>query len=239
MYSATAIPGRSPSPIVPASSLSDIIEPPRSAIPMVLNIQPLALAVDPALAPEPIWPLTIAQFHQMIAAGILTDEDPVEFLEGLLVTKMPKNPPHRLSTQLTREYLARILPIDWFVEAQEPITIDNSSEPEPDISVIRGSRRDYSDRHPGPEDIGLIIEVADATLQRDRNRKTRIYAKAGISIYWIINLVDRQIEVYSQPDSGVTPATYLQRQDYRSEDMLPIVLAGQKIDQVLVRELLP
>jgi Uma2 family endonuclease len=166
------------------------------------------------------------------------DEDPVEFLEGLLVTKMPKNPPHRLSTQLTREYLARILPIDWFVEAQEPITIDNS-EPEPDIAVIRGSRRDYSDRHPGPEDIGLIIEVADATLQRDRNRKKRIYAKAGISIYWIINLVDRQIEVYSQPDFGATPATYLQRQDYRSGDMLPIVLAGQNIEQVLVRELLP
>jgi Uma2 family endonuclease len=205
---------------------------------MVLNIQPLALAVDPALAPEPIWPLTIAQFHQMIAAGILTDEDPVEFLEGLLVRKMPKNPPHRLSTQLTREYLARILPIEWFVEAQEPITIDNS-EPEPDIAVIRGSRRDYSDRHPGPEDIGLIIEVADATLQRDRNRKKRIYAKAEIPIYWIINLVDRQIEVYSQPDSGVTPATYLQRQDYRSEDILPIVLAGQNIEQVLVRELLP
>jgi Uma2 family endonuclease len=205
---------------------------------MVLNIQPLSLAVDPALVPDPIWPLTIAQFHQMIAAGILTDEDPVEFLEGLLVTKMPKNPPHRLSTQLTREYLARIVPIDWFVEAQEPITIDNS-EPEPDIAVIRGSRRDYRDRHPGPDDVGIIIEVADATLQRDRNRKKHIYAKAGIATYWIINLVDRQIEVYSQPDSGATVPTYLKRQDYQSDDLLPIELDGQSIGQVLVRELLP
>ena len=82
---------------------------------------------------DPIWRLSVEQYHQMIASGILTDDDPVELLEGLLVAKMPKNPRHRLSTQLTREAIARLLPIGWYVEDQEPLTILDS-EPEPDIT---------------------------------------------------------------------------------------------------------
>src|SRR5205085_6956634 len=112
---------------------------------------------------DPIWRLSIDQYHQMTRTGILTDDDPVELLEGWLVTKMPKNPPHRLSTQLTREALERLLPAHWHVNDQEPITTEES-EPEPDITIVRGERRQYLERHPAPSEIALVVEVSDTTL---------------------------------------------------------------------------
>ena len=130
---------------------------------------------------EPIWQLSIDQYHQMIQSGILTDDDPVELLEGWLVSNMPKNPPHSVATQLTRQVLERFLPAGWHVDTQEPITTD-TSEPEPDVTVVRGDRRDYLDHHPGPEDVALLVEVADASLQRDRGSKKRLYARARIPV---------------------------------------------------------
>jgi Uma2 family endonuclease len=154
-----------------------------------------------AIPNDLIWRLSIEQYHAIIQAGILTDDDSVELLEGWLVFKMPKNPPHRATTRLVRTALENILPAGWYVDSQEPITLSNS-EPEPDIVVVRGDTRQYLDRHPGAEDIALIIEVSDTTLQRDRTVKKRIYARAGISIYWIVNLVEGLVEVYSQPKRG-------------------------------------
>ena len=136
---------------------------------MSVNAQPTAFADMPAvsLPTMPIWRLSVEQYHRMIRFGILTDDDPVELLEGWLITKMPKNPPHRLSTQLTREAIARLLPPGWYVDAQEPITTEDS-EPEPDVVVVRGERHDYRDHHPREHDVALVVEVADTTLQRDR-----------------------------------------------------------------------
>jgi len=154
-----------------------------------------------AIPNDLILRLSIEQYHAIIQAGILTSDDSVELLEGWLVFKRPKNPPHRVTTRLVRTALENILPRGWYVDSQEPIALSNS-EPEPDIVVVRGDTRQYLDRHPGAEDIALIIEVSDTTLQRDRTVKKRIYARAGISIYWIVNLVEEQVEVYSQPKRG-------------------------------------
>lgn len=95
----------------------------------------------------PIWQLSVEQYHQMIQTGILTEDDPVELLEGWLIPRMPKNPPHCLSTELAREAIAKLLPSGFFVSGQEPLTTDDS-EPEPDVMVVRGARRDYVYRHP-------------------------------------------------------------------------------------------
>ena len=89
-----------------------------------------------------IWRLPVDRYHQMVKAGLLDQDDPIELLEGFLVYKMSKNPPHSVCTELTREALSRILPAGWHVMTQDPITTD-TSEPEPDVSVIRGSVRDY------------------------------------------------------------------------------------------------
>lgn len=95
----------------------------------------------------PIWRLTVDQYHHMIQTGILTSDDPVELLEGWLVTKIPKTRRHSLVTQLTREALANAVPDGWFVDAQEPITTADS-KPEPDVMIVRGKRRDYVEGHP-------------------------------------------------------------------------------------------
>ena len=191
-----------------------------------------------AIPNDLILRLRIEQYHAIIQAGILTDDDSVELLEGWLVFKMPKNPPHRPTTRLVRTALENILPAGWYVDSQEPITLSNS-EPEPDIVVVRGDTRQYLDRHPGAEDIALIIEVSDTTLQRDRTVKKRIYARAGISIYWIVNLVEEQVEVYSQPLVEVEQPDYSQRLDFGRSAVIPIIIEGIEIGAIAVDALLP
>lgn len=188
-----------------------------------------------AVPTAPIWRLSIEQYHQMIDTGILTDDDPVELLEGWLVTKMAKNPRHRLSTQLTREAIAERLPHGWFVEDQEPITLPDS-EPEPDIAIIRGTRRDYAERHPSADDIGLVVEVSDATLQRDRTIKQQIYARAGLSSYWIINLVEQCLELYTHPIVQGNNASYQDCQIVALDDSVIFILDSFQSEPIQVRE---
>lgn len=201
-------------------------------------IVPLATGASATVPTEPIWRLSVEQYHEMIRAGILTEDDPVELLEGWLVTKMPKNPPHRLATQLTRESLARLWPAGWYVDAQEPITT-TESEPEPDVVVVRGERRQYRDRHPGPQDLALLVEVSDATLQRDRGAKKRLYARAGIAVYWIVNLLESQVEVYTDPSGPADQPDYRQHHVYGLADAVPLVIEGREVGRLAVRELLP
>lgn len=191
-----------------------------------------------AIPNDLILRLSIEQYHAMIQSGILTDDDFVELLEGWLVFKMPKNPPHRATTRLVRTALENILPPGWYVDSQEPITLSNS-EPEPDIVVVRGDTRQYLDRHPGAEDIAMVIEVSDTTLQRDRTVKKRIYARAGIAIYWIVNLVEEQVEVYSQPIVELEQPDYSQRLDFGRSAVVPIIIEGIEIRAIAVDALLP
>ncbi|MBO9325378.1 MAG: Uma2 family endonuclease [Roseiflexus sp.] len=187
--------------------------------------QRLALAMT--IPGAPVWRLSLEQYHRMIQTGILTDDDPVEFLEGLLVTKMPKNPPRSLTTYLTRDALARVVPAQWYVDAQEPFTTADS-EPEPDVL-----------RHLQAQDVALVVEVADATLQRDRTLKKRMYARAMIPVYWIINLAERMIEWYTRPFTAEGEADYAQRQDVAEDGMIPVVLDGVEVARLPVRDLLP
>ena len=186
---------------------------------------------------EPIWRLTVAQYHEIIQAGILTPDDTLELLEAWLITKMTKNPHHTLSTQLLNDALRPVIPSGWIINNQEPITTADS-EPEPDISIIRGKRRDYIDRHPYPEDIALVIEVSDATLQRDRTLKLRIYANARIPVYWIINLQQRQVEVYTEPTGEEEQATYQQEKIYQESDSVPIIIGDKELGKIIVADIL-
>lgn len=191
-----------------------------------------------AVPTEPIWPLSVEQYHEMINTGILDEDDPVELLEGLLIPKMPKKPPHSLTTELTREALTPLLPLGWHVKGQEPITTEDS-EPEPDVAIIRGARRDYLERHPLPQDVALVIEVSDTTLKRDRGLKKRIYARAGIQVYWIINLPENCIEVYTEPTREAEEPDYQRRQDYFPDDEVPVIIEGREVGRLAAREVLP
>lgn len=112
------------------------------------------------------------------------------------------------------------------------------SEPEPDITVVRGDRRDYADRHPGPEDIALIVEVSDSTLNRDQTAKKKVYALANIPVYWIINLPANYIEVYTQPGSVNNQPDYQHSTHYGLNESVRIVLENREVGQIEVSNLL-
>ena len=191
-----------------------------------------------AVPTEPIWRFSVAQYHQMIRLGILTEDDPVELLEGWIIHKMPKNPPHRAATKLTRNALEEIVPEGWYVDALRTITLLDS-EPEPDVVVVRGNTRDYLDRHPGSQDLALVVEIADSTLERDRSSKKRLYARAGIPVYWIVNLPEQKLEVYTEPIDLSQEPTYQQRQDYSLSDEVSVAIEGREVGRLTVQDLLP
>jgi Uma2 family endonuclease len=194
----------------------------------------------PAMPPPPDLPLyrfSVEQYHQMIRAGVLREGERAELLEGWIVAKMTRNPPH--DSTLTRLYplLLRSLSDNWVVRVQCALTI-RQSEPEPDVAVVRGPDSRYNTRHPGPQDTALVIEVADTSLDEDRGIKLRTYARSRIGLYWIVNLPAAQVEVYSDPRGGRTPS-YRRRQDYGASGSVPLVLGGQDFGTAPVRELLP
>lgn len=190
------------------------------------------------LLPTPLWRLSVEQYHDMIAKGILDGGDPVELLEGLLVQKMPKKPRHSFINQKLKDYFTLVLPSGFFANAQEPVTTSDS-EPEPDISIIRGTRESFRDRHPQAEEIVAVIEVSDTTLQRDRGIKKRLYARANIPQYWIVNLPERQVEVYLDPDPNLTDPDFRQRRDYHVGDELSLLCEGKELLRWAVGDFLP
>ncbi len=193
---------------------------------------------DLAVPTDPIFRLSVAQYHDMIRSGILTADDPVELLEGWLVPKMPKNPPHRVVTELAAAALRSIVPPGWYVTTQEPVTT-RTSEPEPDISVIRGQPRDYIDHHPGPADLAMLVEVADSSINRDRGIKRFAYARAGVPIYWIIDVSARRVEIYTQPSGPVEQPAYGSVQECGEGEMLPIRIEGREVGKIAVEDMLP
>lgn len=170
------------------------------------------------------------QVHRMTAAGIFAEGENVELIEGLLIEKMTENPPHISGTDRTAALLRQLIPSEWMVRAEHTIQLGND-RPQPDVAVVRGSIDDFEDRQPTVDDLGLLIEVSDSTLRYDRSTKMRIYASASITPYWIINLVDRQIEVYSDP---MNSSNYRTRTIYQPEDTIPLFLDGEWVADIPV-----
>ncbi len=182
--------------------------------------------------------LTIADYYAMSAAGILTENDAVELLEGMLIAKMTKNRPHSRANKKILDLLAHHLDThNYYVDAQEPI-LTADSVPEPDVFIVRGSPDDYVETHPRAEHVLLVVEISDSTLNLDRMLKARLYARAGIPVYWIVNLNDRVIEVYTQPISDDAPR-YTAATVYSKADSVPFTLDGVEITRVPVADMLP
>ncbi len=200
----------------------------------------LTMSTVPSQLPpgEPVFRLTVDQYHTMIEAGVLSDDDPVELLEGILVFKMPKKPAHRLTLRKLSKAIERQLPEGWFLQLQEPITLSDG-EPEPGAAVIRGADEDYAARHPGPDDVAMVVEVADTTLPRDRGIKLRSYANARIPIYWVVDLAGRCVEVYMDPDPNGAPPLYRYSKRYDQDATLPLAIEGRQVAQIPVAAILP
>jgi Uma2 family endonuclease len=206
------------------------------APPAATSIPP-RLPVPPALVPW-LRRFSVDDYHRMIQAGILTEEDKVELLNGWIVHKMTRNPPHDMALGLVQVELTAVLPVEWVLRGQSAVTT-SESEPEPDWTVVRGPHRRYADHHPRPDETGLVIEVSDSSLDRDRNVKGPIYARDNVPMYWIVNIPDDRLEVYSDPSGPADEPAYRQHRDYRPTEAVPVILDGREVGTIRVRDLLP
>ena len=144
---------------------------------------------------------TIDEYHQLVDLGFFTENDRIELIRGEIIEMAPKRTPHLVCNSILFGELYKLLSDRANIRGQEPITLPSNSEPEPDVVIAKKKADNYLSAHPVVEDIILVIEISDSTLQYDRETKLSLYAEAGISCYWIVNLVSSCLEMYARPFS--------------------------------------
>ncbi|MBD2501473.1 Uma2 family endonuclease [Anabaena azotica] len=166
---------------------------------------------------------TIDEYHQLIEIGFLKEGDRIELVRGELIEMVAKGTPHTVCGSILCRQLDRLLGDRAVIRGQDPITLPNQSEPEPDAVIARGRDEDYLAHHPYPEDIFLVVEISDSTLTYDQTTKLEVYAEAGISHYWIVNLNASQLECYTQPyQNAQGKFDYLSKQIYLPNESVAI-----------------
>jgi hypothetical protein len=182
--------------------------------------------------------ITVEQYHKMHEAGIYMDGDRVELIEGYVLEKHVRNPPHETALRWLTARLPRRLPPGWFLQIQGAIELPDS-EPEPDGALLRGDETACDGRLPTPADIVMVVEISDSSRAFDRRVKGRVYSRAAIPAYWVINVVDQRIEVYTDPDPAADPPAYRTQTNYAPGQDVPLVLDGQTVASIPVADLLP
>jgi Uma2 family endonuclease len=162
---------------------------------------------------------TVSEYQRMGETGVLAPGARVELIEGEIIEMSPIGSRHAACVEIISDRLHEIGRGKFLVRTQNPIVLDDFSEPEPDVSVLKSREDYYRDAHPRPQDVFLVIEVADTTVPFDRQVKLPLYARVGIPEYVIFNLADEVVECYSQPDmAGYQQSKILKRGD-RFESM--------------------
>lgn len=149
----------------------------------------------------------------MLEAGIISQDDRVELLEGEILKMSPIGSAHAACVKRCNSVLSRLLGETVIISVQDPVRLDEYSEPQPDIALLKARPDYYAVVHPSPGDVLLVVEVADTSLQIDRVVKLPLYARAGITEVWIIDLVTRAVEIYSDPNQGVYRNSHTVRGD--------------------------
>ncbi|MEA5514750.1 Uma2 family endonuclease [Nodularia sp. UHCC 0506] len=181
--------------------------------------------------PLRLW--TVEEYHRMAEAGIFGVDERVELLEGKIIWKIAKGTAHRSAVGRTDKLLKNQLGNRAWVSIQDPIKLNERSEPEPDIAVVKVDPLDYADHHPTPSEVYLIIEVANSSLTLDCETKATAYSQAGITDYWVLDVISRQLHVFREPT----------QEGYKSAVILPenatiSPLAFPDL-QILILEMLP
>jgi hypothetical protein len=186
------------------------------------------------------WRLTVDRYTRMAEAGILTEKDRVILWKGQIVEKMTKGRPHVVTESRLNRALLRVVPAGWYVEHEAPMSLTqrNDTLPEPDFKVVRGRMEDYS-KTPTTRDVPLVIEVADSSLPDDRTEVLDLYGAESIPIYWIANIPDRWIEVYTLPTGQAAPAGYGACAIFHPGDEVPVVLDGVEVGRIAMVEIFP
>jgi Uma2 family endonuclease len=159
-----------------------------------------SMSTEIELSPTNLKYWTVQDYHRMSDLGILDPNERTELIAGQIVLMTAKGTPHVLTLRILASVLENALgDRSVFVSTQDPIRLDNFSEPEPDLAIVKGTIFDYAEHHPVPEDIYLVIEVADSTLKQDCEVKDKLYARSSIAEYWVIDIKNRQVHLFRDP----------------------------------------
>jgi Uma2 family endonuclease len=161
-------------------------------------------SLQPSSPPLPLEPgsfkrWTAQDYHRMSELGLLHPDEKTELIAGQIILMAAKGIAHVTALQLLSVRLQEQLNGSALIRTQDPITLDDFSEPEPDLVIVRGEILDYADHHPHPEEILLVVEVADSTLQRDCEIKDKLYAQSNIEEYWVLDLPNRRLHIFRNP----------------------------------------
>lgn len=142
---------------------------------------------------------TVQEYYQMAESGILTEDDRVELLEGEIIEMTPIGSRHAGHVKIATNLFKTRVPDNFVISVQDPIRLGDHSEPEPDVAILKPRDDFYASAHPGPDDVLLVVEVADTSLEYDRDRKIPLYARFGIPNVLLVNLRDETVEFYEAP----------------------------------------
>ena len=181
----------------------------------------------------------VSEYLKMIVAGVFPPDAQVELLDGILVEQMTKYAPHNYTARQLGLLLRGILPAAWFLSEEKSLVLGRYWRPEPDIAVIRGPNSLYRTRDPKAADVGAADRGRRFDLRLDRGEKWRAYAAARIRVYWIVNLPERRIEVYTDPAGRGKSASYRESATFGPDDEVPVVIDGQEVGRLAVRDILP
>jgi Uma2 family endonuclease len=186
-----------------------------------------------------LYQFTVEQYQRLGECEIIGSDESVFLLDGMIVYKMTKNSPNVIASDSLMPLLVRAMPEGWHLSNQNPVVIKPRNEPEPDFKIVRGRPNDYRHRKAEPPDVAVLIEISDSSLRKDQTIMKARYAKAGIPIYWIVNLVAGRIEVYTEPTGPDVSPDYRHRQDFGPDDSVPLTLDGREVTRIAVRDILP
>jgi Uma2 family endonuclease len=158
-----------------------------------------------------------------------------ELIDGQPIRKPDMKPPHIWVIERLKRRLERMLPEGWFVRDDKPVEFSDFYLPRPDIAVVRGDEDTYETRYPVPADVALLVEVSISTLRDDQGEMLHVYASGGIAVYWIVNAIHRQVEVYTGPG----PDRYATCDIYKPGQSVPVMINGAEVGQIAVNDVLP
>src|SRR4051812_35636091 len=192
-------------------------------------------AARPRWIPSSLYRMTLEKYESLIDWGFFGKRDDVHLINGYLVNRMPESPLHGAVCEAIRLAIEAILLAAWHTRSEKGLRIPSQvSVPRPDLVIVRGTPRDYLARYPEPADTALVVEVSCTSLDEDR-AMADIYAAGGIPVYWLVNLVDGQVEVYSDPG----PDGYRTHEVLASGHALHVVVHGVEIGEIAVADILP
>jgi Uma2 family endonuclease len=191
----------------------------------------------PIRIPRPLYRMSLEQYESLIATGFFTKHDDVHLINGYVVNRMAESPEHGAVCDVIRRTMEVILlaVAGWHARGQNGLKIPSQvSIPRPDLAIVRGDWRDYLNRYPESRDTALVAEVSVSSLDEDR-AMADIYAAGGVPVYWIVNVDDGQVEVYSDPG----PSGYQSHEVLAPGHVLSVMVNGVEVGEIPVSDILP